>query len=31
VEAALNRARELNTAFGGLGQEIAADFQHAAL
>jgi SulP family sulfate permease len=31
VEAALNRAREVNTSFEGLGKEIAVDFQHAAL
>ena len=31
VEAALNRAREVNTSFEGLGTEIAADFRHAAL
>jgi len=31
VEAALNRAREVNTSFEGLGKEIAADFRHAAL
>jgi SulP family sulfate permease len=31
VEAALNRAREVNTSFEGLGKEIAADLQHAAL
>ena len=31
VEAALSRAREVNASFEGLGKEIAADFQHAAL
>jgi SulP family sulfate permease len=31
VEAALNRAREVNTSFEGLGKEIAGDFRHAAL
>lgn len=31
VEAALNRAREVNTSFEGLGKEIASDFQRAAL
>jgi sulfate permease, SulP family len=31
VEAALSRAREVNTSFEGLGKEIAADLQHAAL
>jgi SulP family sulfate permease len=31
VKAALNRAREVNTSFEGLGKEIAADFRHAAL
>ena len=31
VEAALNRAREMNTTFEGLGKEIAADLEHAAL
>jgi SulP family sulfate permease len=31
VEAALNRAREVNTSFEGLGKEIAEDFRHAAL
>ncbi len=31
VEAALNRAREVNTSFEGLGKEIAADLQRAAL
>jgi sulfate permease, SulP family len=31
VEAALNRAREVNTTFEGLGKEIAADLQRAAL
>ena len=31
VEAALNRAREVNTSFEGLGTEIAADLQHAPL
>ncbi len=31
VEAALNRAREVNTTFEGLGKEIAADLQGAAL
>jgi sulfate permease, SulP family len=31
VEAALNRARELSETFEGLGKEIAADLQHAAL
>jgi SulP family sulfate permease len=31
IEAALNRARELNTSFEGLGQEIAADLLRAAL
>ena len=31
VEAALSRAREVNTSFEGLGKEITADLQHAAL
>jgi SulP family sulfate permease len=31
VEAALNRATEVNTSFEGLGTEIAADFRHTAL
>ena len=31
VEAALNRAREVNTTFEGLGKEIGADLQRAAL
>jgi SulP family sulfate permease len=31
VEAALNRAREVNTSFEGLGKEVAADFRDAAL
>jgi SulP family sulfate permease len=31
VEAALNRAREVNTTFEGLGKEIGADLEHAAL
>jgi SulP family sulfate permease len=31
LEAALNRAREVNMSFDGLGKEIAADFRHAAL
>ena len=31
VEAALNRAREVNTSFEGLGQEIAVDLRRAAL
>jgi SulP family sulfate permease len=31
VEAALQRAREIGTAFGGVGQEMADDFQHTSL
>jgi len=31
VQAALNRAREVNISFEGLGKEIAADLSHAAL
>ena len=31
VQAALARAREVNTAFEGLGKELAADLQRAAL
>jgi SulP family sulfate permease len=31
VQAALTRAREVNTTFEGLGKEIAADLQRAAL
>ncbi len=31
VEAALHRAREIGTAFGGVGQEMADDFQHTSL
>ncbi|MBV8550163.1 MAG: STAS domain-containing protein [Acidobacteriaceae bacterium] len=31
VEAALQRAREINAAFGGVGEEMAGDFQHTAL
>jgi SulP family sulfate permease len=31
VEAALQRAREINAAFGGVGQEMADDFQHSSL
>ena len=31
VDAALKRAREVNTAFGGLSKEVAADLQRAAL
>jgi SulP family sulfate permease len=31
VEAALNRAREVNTSFEGLGKEIASDLERAAL
>jgi SulP family sulfate permease len=31
VEAALERAREINTGFGGVGQEMADDFRRASL
>jgi sulfate permease, SulP family len=31
VEAALQRAREINSAFGGVGQEMADDFRQTAL
>jgi SulP family sulfate permease len=31
IEAALQRAREINSAFGGVGQEMADDFQRTAL
>ncbi|HEX5227268.1 MAG TPA: SulP family inorganic anion transporter [Bryobacteraceae bacterium] len=31
VEAALQRARDVNAAFGGVGQEIALDFQRSSL
>ena len=31
LEAALNRAREVNTSFEGLGKEIASDLERAAL
>jgi SulP family sulfate permease len=31
VEAALERAREVGTAFGGVGQEMAADFQKSSM
>ena len=31
VQAALDRAREVNAAFGGVGQEMADDFQHTSL
>jgi SulP family sulfate permease len=31
VEAALRRAREINAAFGGVGQEMADDFQRSSL
>ncbi len=31
VEAALQRAREINAAFGGVGQEMAEDFQRSSL
>ncbi len=31
VEAALERAAEINAAFGGVGQEMADDFQHQSL
>jgi sulfate permease, SulP family len=31
VEAALQRAREINAAFGGVGEEMAEDFQRASL
>jgi SulP family sulfate permease len=31
VEAALQRAREINAEFGGVGQEMAEDFRHSSL
>ena len=31
IDAALRRAREINSAFGGVGQEMAGDFQRASL
>jgi SulP family sulfate permease len=31
VEAALHRAAEINAAFGGVGQEMADDFEHSSL
>jgi SulP family sulfate permease len=31
VEAALERAREINTGFGGVGQEMAEDFRRTSL
>jgi SulP family sulfate permease len=31
VEAALKRAKEINDGFGGVGQEVAAEFENSSL